>query len=145
MAQVGAITVGAPEAAPAAGSDDQAFGSIEEALDAFGEDRDEQTEGVEPLTDGDGADEPTDEARTAALGVQSTWLDLTFFAPQKRERGVLIKSKQKLGQGVSQGYKVALRLRRLPAGQGAADGHYNLRRLCEDGQAMPQDYAQAVK
>ena len=35
-------------------------------------------------------------------------------------------SKPKLGRGVSQGCKVALRWCRLAAGQGAADGHYNL-------------------
>jgi hypothetical protein len=74
MAQIGAITVGAPDAAPAAGSDDQSFGSIEEALDAFGDDPDEQTEGVELLTDGDATDEPPDEARTAALAVQARGL-----------------------------------------------------------------------
>lgn len=65
MAQVGASTVGAAETAPEAGSDDQAFGSIEEALDAFGgddEDREEQTEGDETLTDDDEADDMTDEA-----------------------------------------------------------------------------------
>ena len=54
-------------------------------------------------------------------------------------------SKPKLGRGVSQGCKVALRWCRLAAGQGAADGHYNLSELCDDGQGMPQDYAQAVK